>query len=194
MMIADSLNRNPKVRGNLVTTGHSLGGGLASAAAVATGIHADTFNAAGLNKDTLYEHDENGNDIEIYSGSVANYENASTIIDAYYVDYDLLSYAQDITPVLMPSALGWRTGMDGPYDAVITPHLIQLSLLISLYISTEIPIFGAGAAVMGGVAAPYMAICHFRTTYLYGLLVVEDSTGGIEEDLLGLPYALPEYD
>lgn len=34
-------------------TGHSLGGGLASAAAVASGREADTFNAAGLSDDTI---------------------------------------------------------------------------------------------------------------------------------------------
>src|SRR5690606_10746763 len=34
--------------GRAVLTGHSLGGGLASAAAVVSGFHADTFNAAGL--------------------------------------------------------------------------------------------------------------------------------------------------
>lgn len=33
---------------NLVITGHSLGGGLASASSLATGIKAETFNAAGL--------------------------------------------------------------------------------------------------------------------------------------------------
>src|SRR5690606_29140056 len=48
---------------NLIATGHSLGGGLASAAAVVAGIPADTFNAAGLHLDTLYERDGNGNPI-----------------------------------------------------------------------------------------------------------------------------------
>jgi len=37
----------------VVLTGHSLGGGLASAAAVASGRPADTFNAAGLHGDTI---------------------------------------------------------------------------------------------------------------------------------------------
>lgn len=37
----------------VVFTGHSLGGGLASAAAIASGREADTFNAAGLAGDTI---------------------------------------------------------------------------------------------------------------------------------------------
>ncbi|MET0225823.1 MAG: Mbeg1-like protein [Dokdonella sp.] len=45
--------------GNLVLTGHSLGGGLASVASVATNSAAVTFNAAGVNNSTLsrYVHD-----------------------------------------------------------------------------------------------------------------------------------------
>src|SRR3546814_12797552 len=39
--------------GNVVVTGHSLGGGLASAAALATGASGVTFNAAGLSNETL---------------------------------------------------------------------------------------------------------------------------------------------
>lgn len=37
-------------------TGHSLGGGLASAAALVTGIKAETFNAAGVHKNTVARH------------------------------------------------------------------------------------------------------------------------------------------
>ena len=39
--------------GNVVVTGHSLGGGLASAASIATGATGVTFNAAGLSNNTL---------------------------------------------------------------------------------------------------------------------------------------------
>ncbi len=40
----------------LTFTGHSLGGGLASANALATGKNALTFNAAGLSKETIEKH------------------------------------------------------------------------------------------------------------------------------------------
>src|SRR3546814_1531109 len=42
--------------GNVVVTGHSLGGGLASAAALATGASGVTFNAAGLSNERSEEH------------------------------------------------------------------------------------------------------------------------------------------
>jgi hypothetical protein len=55
MRIAFQLvNNSPGIpTGHLIATGHSLGGGLASAAAVAGSIPADTFNAAGLHPNTL---------------------------------------------------------------------------------------------------------------------------------------------
>lgn len=40
---------------NVTLTGHSLGGGLASAAAIACGREADTYNAAGLSQRTIVE-------------------------------------------------------------------------------------------------------------------------------------------
>lgn len=40
-------------KGNVIFTGHSLGGGLASAAMLATGAPGVTFNAAGLSDNTL---------------------------------------------------------------------------------------------------------------------------------------------
>src|SRR3546814_19765095 len=44
--------------GNVVVTGHSLGGGLASAAALATGASGATFHAAGLSNETLERSEE----------------------------------------------------------------------------------------------------------------------------------------
>jgi type VI secretion system secreted protein VgrG len=66
---------------DVVLTGHSLGGGLASAAAVASGLEADTFNAAGLSGDTLEAARANGA--------------AAPHVDAYYLDGDPLSRVQD---------------------------------------------------------------------------------------------------
>jgi hypothetical protein len=66
---------------DVVLTGHSLGGGLASAAAVASGLEADTFNAAGLSDDTLEAARANGA--------------AAPHVDAYYLDGDPLSRVQD---------------------------------------------------------------------------------------------------
>jgi hypothetical protein len=64
--------------GNISFTGHSLGGGLASAAAVVTGKPAITFNAAGLNENTV-------------SGGYPPNPN----VDAYYIPGEVLSTVQD---------------------------------------------------------------------------------------------------
>lgn len=60
MEIAFELWALPQGISTLVITGHSLGGGLASAASVASGFEAVTFNAAGLSENTLYQRDLNG--------------------------------------------------------------------------------------------------------------------------------------
>jgi type VI secretion system secreted protein VgrG len=68
---------------NLQFTGHSLGGGLAATGAMATGQHADTFNAAGVNpmSDFYYGLDR---------------RNAANI-DNYTVDGEVLTSSQQAT-------------------------------------------------------------------------------------------------
>jgi uncharacterized Zn-binding protein involved in type VI secretion len=80
--------------GQVSFTGHSLGGGLASAAAVSTGQPATTFNAAGLSKST-----------------VADPKPAA--VDAYYVDGDVLSGAQDNHGAIIGGAAGGMSAL-GP--------------------------------------------------------------------------------
>jgi len=73
---------------DLSFTGHSLGGGLASAAAVATGYSATTFNAAGLD------------------ATQSGPKTASTPhVEAYYVDGEPLSAIQDNRVATVPAAL-----------------------------------------------------------------------------------------
>jgi pimeloyl-ACP methyl ester carboxylesterase len=70
--------------GNLIIVGHSLGGGLASAAAIATGARAITFNAAGLNR---------------------YYRNGSAVdIRAHYTRGDILNMVQRYSP--LPNSVG----------------------------------------------------------------------------------------
>ncbi len=86
-------------RRNAYIAGHSLGGGLASAASIVSGFHAYTFNAAGLHPDTV--------------GGM-NLANAASLIDAYKVDYDILTWVQESTVAVMflyglvdiPNAIG----------------------------------------------------------------------------------------
>jgi hypothetical protein len=65
-------------RGSVEFTGHSLGGGLASAAAAATGKPAITYNAAGL-----------------HANNAGGYRENPAPVDAYYVPGDFLSGVQD---------------------------------------------------------------------------------------------------
>lgn len=67
--------------GNLSFTGHSLGGGIASASAIVTGGRAVTFNAAGVNDNTL-------NGILRSHGTVTS----------YYSSLDVLHFINFITP------------------------------------------------------------------------------------------------
>lgn len=71
------------IRGNVDISGHSLGGGMASAASMASGKSAWTFNAAGLNPGT----------VEKYKGAVLG---SSKSIQAYRVDGELLTSLQEV--------------------------------------------------------------------------------------------------
>jgi|GEM_PF-6548946 len=88
--------------GNVEYVGHSLGGGLASAAGATRGAPATTFNAAGLHDETVPQ-----------SRAAPNFEN----IDAYYVEGGILSGLQDKSFGLLPQAAGGRIPLS-PADAV----------------------------------------------------------------------------
>ncbi|MGC3998572.1 MAG: LysM peptidoglycan-binding domain-containing protein [Anaeromyxobacter sp.] len=68
---------------NVSFTGHSLGGGLASAQALATGATAVTFNAAGVHEATLAPYG-------------VNRDRAGELVDAYFVKGEVLSTGQDV--------------------------------------------------------------------------------------------------
>ncbi len=86
---------------NITITGHSLGGGLASAAAIASGSNATTFNSAGLSDSTIRQ----ARGIHATSG-VATADK----VTAYYVRGEILSSIQDGGDRVIGGILGGLLG------------------------------------------------------------------------------------
>ena len=165
MKTGDGLSKSDGIpAGHLIVTGHSLGGGLATAAAVVGGFRADTFNAAWLRKETLLEPDGLGGTRARYPRSLVNFAGAVGTINAHYVDWDILTYFQTQFRQLDPTiaSVGLRHELDGPHDFNLT--VADPIPLASLY---------------------YMSELHKNSSVLYGLLVTEDRLGHITIDLLG---------
>jgi hypothetical protein len=167
----------------LIVTGHSLGGGLASAAALVAGVRADTFNAAGLHEYTLYERDQNddplpnhlGGYVELYPGTAARYLVAENFITARYVDYEILNFVQGF---IGRTAIGVQREMDGHND-------LELAIYVTGFAAAVVnrnPWHAAAAALS---VLDTMVELHSPASILYGLLVTESSLGGIRIDMLG---------
>lgn len=71
--------------GNLRYAGHSLGGGIASAAAIVTGGSARTFNAAGVHDNTL-----------------RGFDRSHGAVTSYYSTFDVLRIGNALTPASVP--------------------------------------------------------------------------------------------
>ncbi|MGP2514839.1 phospholipase [Yersinia sp. 2545 StPb PI] len=83
----------------LVITGHSLGGGLAATAALASGTFAVTFNAAGVSDHTINRLGMDPTQARISAGNGG--------VRCYSEQYDLLTDAQEST-WLIPDAVGHK--------------------------------------------------------------------------------------
>ncbi len=81
LLIAKAIRRHPEAQ--VTITGHSLGGGLASAAALASGRDAQTFNAAGLSEATIGQ------------AATIRGDASAPKIAAFYVRGEILSAVQD---------------------------------------------------------------------------------------------------
>ncbi len=94
---------------DLAITGHSLGGGLASAAALATGSPAVTFNAAGLG-DQTFQH------LGLDPAAARQVAEGGQI-RRYAVDGEVLTGMQEHVPLanrLMPDAVGHKIELAAP--------------------------------------------------------------------------------
>ncbi len=132
--------------GNVVFTGHSLGGGLASAAALATDASAVTFNAAGLSNGTLRDLGFNPNaarDQVADSGQVRRYT----------VNSDPLTLAQQDVPAI-PVPFTPLT--------ISPPNAVGHELRIALPEGTT-PVIGAHGG--SGDGTSYVEALRTRTPY-----------------------------
>ena len=98
--------------GNVALTGHSLGGGLASAASLATGASAVTFNSSGLSNETLES-------LGFSPNAVRDSVSDSGQVRRYAVNGDPLTLAQEDVPLLPivgspPEAVGHALRIDAP--------------------------------------------------------------------------------
>lgn len=103
--------------GDMVITGHSLGGGLAATAAFATGNTAVTFNASGVHDNTI---ESLGLDVDGAKADAADGQ-----IRRYSVDGDPLTTLQQDTWGLnhaLPDAPGHEITLDSPYPPLDGPE------------------------------------------------------------------------
>ncbi|WNL46592.1 hypothetical protein RKE25_02840 [Dyella sp. BiH032] len=99
---------------SLAITGHSLGGGLASIASLATDSASVTFNAAGLNDATLRRLVPEGD-----PGALRQ-QAENGLIRRYAVNGEILTTTQEHTP--LPDAVGHKIALNDP-DPVAKPDL-----------------------------------------------------------------------
>ncbi|AML60122.1 Phospholipase A1 [Serratia rubidaea] len=126
-------DRLKKTSGNVSIAGHSLGGGLASAAAVASGKPAWTFNAAGLNAGTVEKYGGSaigdGSKIAAYRvhGEVlTKLQEFHLLDDLQSVNYDIpLLMAKRQLSALLPNAAGNAKWLPGGEGGAIDKHGMQ---------------------------------------------------------------------
>jgi len=99
---------------SLAITGHSLGGGLASIASLATDSAAVTFNASGLNDETIRRLIPDGN------LDALKQQGNDGLIRRYAVSGEILTTVQESTP--LPDAIGHKITLNDP-DPVAKPNI-----------------------------------------------------------------------
>ncbi len=121
---------------NVDFTGHSLGGELASVAAIATGGQAVTFNAAGVSATS--EALARGNCL-INFGTQSPFDGSN--VKAYSYELDPLNNAQD----------KWQTIADNPWRPHILPYPLELMAMPRAYGERHIVPASEGASSSDGI-------------------------------------------
>lgn len=112
-LISKGLKQAMPESSHITVTGHSLGGGLATAAAIIGGYSAITFNSAGISKERIYEQHRDDN----YPNMLTRWDRQHEFITDYINRHDLLNKAQE--ELSLPAPRGSRVILNGPYDTKI---------------------------------------------------------------------------
>jgi hypothetical protein len=151
----------PTAPAGWLITGHSLGGGLAAAAAIVSNFHALTFNAAGVNYVTVQQFKPSLN----LTSQAQLQAIAQTCVTSYVVDGEILNYLQDnpsmsavyVSPAayalllaigMPPQSIGTRVTLDS-HETILGTGLIALYqrytlhsyYIESLLLSYNFPLF-----------------------------------------------------
>lgn len=135
---------------NLVITGHSLGGGLATMASFVAGAPAVTFNAAGLNEATLRRQKLNPDTMLQLA--------EDGLIRRYAVHGEILTHLQEknlLTRWVMPDARGHKIEIPDPH-----PLHGWESLLPGNSLKHSVGLHGAGAVIESMELATHGPITH----------------------------------
>lgn len=129
--------------GDVTFTGHSLGGGLAAAAAMATGQPAVTFDAAGVHDNTAARAAEIRG--EGATSATVMAESGQGQIRTYAMETDILTNAQEDSPIagLAPDAPGTQIILD-------TPESAQRDAVVDHYGDQGAEVGGTVGGILGG--------------------------------------------
>jgi RHS repeat-associated protein len=154
--VSNDLAKNNHVDfGELELIGHSLGGGLATAAAIANGLTATVFNPAGLHKNTLktafghfWNETPTGN--QLTPEQQVNYRNnVKKQITVFAVKYELLATLQDkpgLGQLIMPHTCGtvYNLKTGDWYEGVVEQAKIGDLQVLSLPVLRDIGLATVG--------------------------------------------------
>lgn len=127
---------------NLVLTGHSLGGGLASTASVATDLTAVTFNAAGVHPNTVVAAAVLGHESPVLDADqVRNYHVRGEVLTT--LQHPLGSFIDHVPLIgdsILPNALGTQIALDPARGPEIEVSPWDLTNPVGFVVDTAIDI------------------------------------------------------
>jgi hypothetical protein len=140
VLVADMLDK--KLSSNVSFTGHSLGGGLASAQALRVDSTANTFNAAGLHRDTMERLKIDGKDTSSINAYHISGEPLSATQDSLAVDAAAFYFTPHKNAAELGTEMGsWISGKehDANFGIAYTPEAIGNRIEIPAVAISESP-------------------------------------------------------